>query len=137
GRRFGALGFAFGAEAGLHDSEQASRKTRATGFQKRRTEALLSRIIPIVQPRTRKDGAVEKTRTSTAFRPQRPQRCASTSSATTARHKKGRLDHAAGTGKARPVAKAPQGRNAARPGPDPIHNGTILKGSFTICARPR
>ena len=29
-------------------------------------------------------GAVEKTRTSTAFRPQRPQRCASTSSATTA-----------------------------------------------------
>ncbi len=31
-------------------------------------------------------GAVEKTRTSTAFRPQRPQRCASTSSATTAHH---------------------------------------------------
>ena len=30
-------------------------------------------------------GAVEKTRTSTGFRPQRPQRCASTSSATTAR----------------------------------------------------
>ena len=29
-------------------------------------------------------GAVEKTRTSTALRPQRPQRCASTSSATTA-----------------------------------------------------
>src|SRR3546814_13953580 len=29
-------------------------------------------------------GAVEKTRTSTAFRQQRPQRCASTSSATTA-----------------------------------------------------
>jgi hypothetical protein len=29
-------------------------------------------------------GAVEKTRTSTGFRPQRPQRCASTSSATTA-----------------------------------------------------
>jgi hypothetical protein len=29
-------------------------------------------------------GADEKTRTSTAFRPQRPQRCASTSSATTA-----------------------------------------------------
>ena len=32
-----------------------------------------------------KNGAVEKTRTSTGFRPQRPQRCASTSSATTAR----------------------------------------------------
>jgi len=30
------------------------------------------------------NGAVEKTRTSTGFRPQRPQRCASTSSATTA-----------------------------------------------------
>ncbi len=30
-------------------------------------------------------GAVEKTRTSTGFRPQRPQRCASTSSATTAK----------------------------------------------------
>ena len=29
-------------------------------------------------------GAVEKTRTSTGFLPQRPQRCASTSSATTA-----------------------------------------------------
>ena len=29
-------------------------------------------------------GAVEKTRTSTGFRPQRPQRCASTNSATTA-----------------------------------------------------
>jgi Trk-type K+ transport system membrane component len=33
---------------------------------------------------TRKDGAVEKTRTSTEFPPQRPQRCASTNSATTA-----------------------------------------------------
>ena len=36
------------------------------------------------------DGAVEKTRTSTALRPQRPQRCASTSSATTARHEMSR-----------------------------------------------
>ena len=35
-------------------------------------------------------GAVEKTRTSTGFRPQRPQRCASTSSATTALVKKQR-----------------------------------------------
>src|SRR6266852_6419474 len=32
-------------------------------------------------------GAVEKTRTSTEFPPQRPQRCASTSSATTARQR--------------------------------------------------
>ncbi len=31
-----------------------------------------------------RDGAVEKTRTSTGFTPQRPQRCASTNSATTA-----------------------------------------------------
>ncbi len=36
------------------------------------------------------NGAVEKTRTSTGFRPQRPQRCASTSSATTASVKKRR-----------------------------------------------
>ena len=34
--------------------------------------------------RASKDGAVEKTRTSTGFIPQRPQRCASTNSATTA-----------------------------------------------------
>ena len=40
---------------------------------------------PGVSQSALKDGAVEKTRTSTAFRPQRPQRCASTSSATTAR----------------------------------------------------
>ena len=38
-------------------------------------------------------GAVEKTRTSTAFRPQRPQRCASTSSATTARHEMSRPEN--------------------------------------------
>src|SRR5690606_9416187 len=35
-------------------------------------------------PLTELSGAVEKTRTSTGFRPQRPQRCASTSPATTA-----------------------------------------------------
>ena len=39
----------------------------------------------------RLSGAVEKTRTSTGFRPQRPQRCASTSSATTA-HQGGGAD---------------------------------------------
>ena len=38
--------------------------------------------------KSKRNGAVEKTRTSTAFRPQRPQRCASTSSATTA-HREG------------------------------------------------
>ena len=42
------------------------------------------RASPSLRPAC--SGAVEKTRTSTAFRPQRPQRCASTSSATTARH---------------------------------------------------
>src|SRR5690606_14086288 len=44
-------------------------------------------------------GAVEKTRTSTAFRPQRPQRCASTSSATTAHHDgPDRVRHQVGAG---------------------------------------
>src|SRR3546814_18689571 len=47
-------------------------------------------------------GAVEKTRTSTAFRPQRPQRCASTSSATTA-HK--RLPDKPASGRPVPQAK--------------------------------
>lgn len=42
-----------------------------------------------------KSGAAEKTRTSTGFRPQRPQRCASTSSATAARNTR-RADPAAG-----------------------------------------
>ncbi len=50
----------------------------------RRQFALPSQNITVYQVRT-VTGAVEKTRTSTAFRPQRPQRCASTSSATTAR----------------------------------------------------
>ena len=59
------------------------------------------------------DGAVEKTRTSTAFRPQRPQRCASTSSATTARHEMSRRGWAAATGKAARLAKPPKARNAA------------------------
>src|SRR3546814_4699352 len=43
-----------------------------------------------------KIGAVEKTRTSTASRPQRPQRCASTSSATTALSSSERPTHAGG-----------------------------------------
>src|SRR5687767_7108154 len=51
----------------------------------------------------RKCGAVEKTRTSTAFRPQRPQRCASTSSATTA-------------------------RDCPRIGPGPVGAGPLAKG---------
>jgi hypothetical protein len=47
------------------------------------------------------NGAVEKTRTSTAFRPQRPQRCASTSSATTAHRD---IPRQAGAGEAVPLA---------------------------------
>jgi hypothetical protein len=47
-------------------------------------------------------GAVKKTRTSTAFRPQRPQRCASTNSAMTA--------HAL-TGRSAPLAKGSGWRN--------------------------
>src|SRR3546814_13011955 len=49
--------------------------------------------------KSKDDGAVEKTRTSTAFRPQRPQRCASTSSATTAHHDgPDRVRHQVGAG---------------------------------------
>jgi hypothetical protein len=70
-------------------------------------------------------GAVEKTRTSTAFRPQRPQRCASTSSATTARHEiGGPAGSAAATGKARPLAKPPEGRNAGPDAANPSCCGT-------------
>ena len=57
-------------------------------------------------------GAVEKTRTSTGFRPQRPQRCASTSSATTALVKCAALP-VRRPGKARPLAKGLGPRNAA------------------------
>src|SRR3546814_8325549 len=53
-------------------------------------------------------GAVEKTRTSTAFRPQRPQRCASTSSATTA-HK--RMPGKPASGRPVPLAKRIGQRN--------------------------
>src|SRR3546814_17381000 len=49
--------------------------------------------------KSKDDGTVEKTRTSTAFRPQRPQRFASTSSATTAHHDgPDRVRHQAGAG---------------------------------------
>jgi hypothetical protein len=44
-------------------------------------------LLPLNNPQVGvnlKNGAVEKTRTSTMFPPQRPQRCASTNSATTA-----------------------------------------------------
>ena len=56
------------------------------GFRKNRDptsgamDALASDLMVIVI-----NGAVEKTRTSTPFKEQRPQRCASTNSATTAR----------------------------------------------------
>src|SRR3546814_3532313 len=56
-------------------------------------------------------GAVEKTRTSTAFRPQRPQRCASTSSATTA-HK--RLPGKPASGRPVPLAKRIGQRNQGK-----------------------
>ena len=48
-------------------------------------------------------GAVEKTRTSTGFRPQRPQRCASTNSATTA--KSVRFETIEPGGRSGPLAK--------------------------------
>ena len=81
-----------------------------------------------VPSRTARDlaGAVEKTRTSTAFRPQRPQRCASTSSATTALVKMRRNERAA-PGKARPLAKRPwpaQCREIR------LHNGTMVNSAI-------
>ena len=78
-----------------------------------------------------RDGAVEKTRTSTAFRPQRPQRCASTSSATTARQ-----DPAArGLPLARPAPlAAPSGpRNALHP----FRFGPKMKAPFTLSPHER
>ena len=60
---------------------------RLTGTRSAIRHLLVSDKPPLAGPVPISDGigAVEKTRTSTAFRPQRPQRCASTSSATTAR----------------------------------------------------
>ena len=71
-------------------------------------------------------GAVEKTRTSTGFRPQRPQRCASTNSATTAKSSGCRLRP--GWGRSAPLAKGIGGckrrvaspRNKRQPGFQPI-----------------
>ena len=72
-------------------------------------------------------GAVEKTRTSTAFRPQRPQRCASTSSATTAHRvgprRPGRWQaRASSKGCAGPqwLRRAMRNKPHARPPPAPI-----------------
>jgi hypothetical protein len=57
-------------------------------------------------------GAVEKTRTSTAFRPQRPQRCASTNSATTAHRIRGKaVGQSTRRGRSGPLAKGPAGCN--------------------------
>jgi len=44
---------------------------------------------------------------------------------------------AAGTGKARPLAKAPEPRNAVRLAGQPVQIGTILKALFTIRAAAR
>src|SRR5215210_7133698 len=72
-------------------------------------------------------GAVEKTRTSTGFRPQRPQRCASTSSATTALMKR---QHRCGAalGRARPLAKRSHTGNDE----GTVHFGTILTRLVTM-----
>jgi hypothetical protein len=81
-------------------------------------------------------GAVEKTRTSTAFRPQRPQRCASTSSATTARHERvGPAGRRHWQGAA--PSKADFSAQWRRPRSDHVHNGTILKRPFTIMNEQR
>lgn len=57
-------------------------------------------------------GAVEKTRTSTGFHPQRPQRCASTNSATTAKSTEPFLSRRGPVGgRSAPLAKGFAGRN--------------------------
>ena len=58
-------------------------------------------------------GAVEKTRTSTGFRPQRPQRCASTNSATTAHRNRAQPfeKRPPCRGRGGPLAKDPAPRN--------------------------
>ena len=77
-------------------------------------------------------GAVEKTRTSTAFRPQRPQRCASTSSATTARHEIGSKEP-----RCRWQGAAPsKGLGSAQSAP-PSRMGTVLNALFTMRAATR
>ena len=80
-------------------------------------------------------GAVEKTRTSTGFRPQRPQRCASTSSATTALVKKQRTDGGAALGRARPLAKHIHAGNGDGRLLRSVHFGTMVNKPLTmLCA---
>ena len=59
----------------------------------------------LIQSIRQVNGAAKKTRTSTGFRPQRPQRCASTSSATTA--KSTRAQERPLRGRSAPLAKPP------------------------------
>src|SRR5881392_13434 len=82
-------------------------------------------------------GAVEKTRTSTAFRPQRPQRCASTSSATTARHEIAARPNGRRHWQGRALAKPPKGRNAAAGAAYSVQNGTKVNALFTVEAGKR
>ena len=83
---------------------------------------------------TAADGAVEKTRTSTAFRPQRPQRCASTSSATTARHEK-RRQHLPPDWRGGPLAKAVDRRNGAEASRDGTNGyGAVYQSGDTRLA---
>src|SRR5918993_4377785 len=82
------------------------------------------------------DGAVEKTRTSTGFRPQRPQRCASTSSATTALVKRQRLAGAA-LGRARPLAKHMGAGNGHPFLAFTLQFGTMVNRPLTIAAAIR
>ena len=62
-------------------------KIKVTGSKSQIENALVAKMgATEIVPDLNGAGAAEKTRTSTGFRPQRPQRCASTSSATAARH---------------------------------------------------
>jgi hypothetical protein len=65
-------------------------------------ETMVIGFQAVEKQRFQENGAVKKTRTSTGFRPQRPQRCASTNSAMTA---------LALTGRSAPLAKGRCRRN--------------------------
>ena len=69
--------------AALYHAEQPCRHARQGQPLRHAAPQDRAQLITIAGARW-SDGAVEKTRTSTGFPPQRPQRCASTSSATTA-----------------------------------------------------
>ena len=70
---------------GLRDPSDCSQESTLCKAPEKPRQIGSIRKLSFSSNKLRLFGAVEKTRTSTGFRPQRPQRCASTSSATTAK----------------------------------------------------